>query len=154
MAWKKLVLQKLLPANKIDSIFLFKTCFGTEFGEFAYIFYPWNGLSSIFLLCGTIRNGIREFSVIWNGSEWNSESLLLFLFHDTVFWAFFSSAEQFGTEFRGIFVPRNGQNSAGTNQLFCLFRLLFNNFLVGNCQPYLGYMHPSKALTWNTCEYK
>jgi hypothetical protein len=77
----------------------------------------------------------REFSVLWNGSERKSESLLLFLFHGTEFRAFFSSAERFGTEFREFSVPRNSRNSAGTNQLFRLFRLPRNNFFVGNCQP-------------------
>ena len=36
------------------------------------------------------------------GSERNSESLLLFLFYGTEFRAVFSSAEGFGTEFRGF----------------------------------------------------
>jgi hypothetical protein len=56
------------------------------------------------------------FSLLWNGSEWNSESLLLFLFHGTEFRAFLSSAERFGTEVREFSVPRNSRNSAGTNQ--------------------------------------
>ncbi len=63
-----------------------------------------------------------------NGLEGNSESLLLFLFHGTEFLTFFSSAECFGTEFREFSVPRNSRNSAGTNQLFRLFRLPRNNF--------------------------
>jgi hypothetical protein len=79
----------------------------------------------------------REFSVPRNGLERNSKSLLLILFHGTEFRAFFSSAERFGTEFREFSVPRNSWNSAGTNQLFHLFRLPLNNFFVGNCQPYL-----------------
>jgi hypothetical protein len=77
----------------------------------------------------------REFSVSRNGSERNSESLLLFLFDGTEFRAFFSSGERFETESQEFFVPRNSWNSDGTNQLFRLFRLLRNNFLVGNCQP-------------------
>jgi hypothetical protein len=39
-------------------------------------------------------------------------------------------------KFREFSVPRNSLNSAGTNQLFRLFRLPRNNFLVGNCQSY------------------
>jgi hypothetical protein len=117
---------------------LSETCFRTVFREFAPIFFPRNGIPSIFLLCGTVRNGIpRVFcSADWfTGSDWNSESLLLFLFHGTEFREFFSSAERFGTEFREFSVPRNSWHSAGTNQLFRLFRLLRNNFFVGNCQP-------------------
>ncbi len=99
--------------------------FGTEFQVFASI-------------C-VLRNGIPSCFLPRNASEWNSESLLLFLFHGTEFRAFFSSAERFGTEFREFSVPRNRQNSAGRNQLFRLFRLFRlpqNNFFVGNCQPY------------------
>ncbi len=79
----------------------------------------------------------REFSVPRNGSERNSEILLIFLFHGTEFRAFFSYAKRFGTEFRefSVPVPRNSRNSAGTNQLFRLFRLPRNNFFVGNYQP-------------------
>ncbi len=42
------------------------------------------------------------FSLPRKGSERNSESLLLFLFYGTEFRVFFSSAEGFGTEFRGF----------------------------------------------------
>jgi hypothetical protein len=58
----------------------------------------------------------------------STESLLIFLFHKTEFRTFFSSAEWFGTEFRKFSVPRNSRNSAGTNQLFHLFRLPRKNF--------------------------
>jgi hypothetical protein len=75
------------------------------------------------------------FSLLRNGSERNSEGLLLILFHGTEFRAFFSSAGWFGTEFREFSVPRNSRNSAGTNQLFRIFHLPRNNFFVGNCQP-------------------
>ncbi len=46
------------------------------------------------------RNGIRV--LLRNGSERNSESLLLFLFHGSEFCALFSSAEWFGTEIREL----------------------------------------------------
>ncbi len=69
------------PANRIDSIFSKKKCFGrnssilfhgtkfqvvfssaewcrTESREFASIFVPWYRILSIFLLCVTVRNGI------------------------------------------------------------------------------------------------
>jgi hypothetical protein len=98
-----------------------------------------------------------------NGSERNSESLLLFLFHGTEFRVIFSSAKGFGTEFReygSIFdprngipscflfrgrirneipevsVPRNSRNSVGNKHLFRLFRLPRNYVFVGNSQPY------------------
>ncbi len=73
------------------------------------------------------RTEFREFSVPRIGSEENSESLLRFLFRGREFRAFFS-AERFGTEFREFSIPRNCRNSAGTNQLFRLFRPLRNNF--------------------------
>ncbi len=63
-------------------------CFGTEFREFASSFAPRDGIPSCML-----------FSLPRNGSERNSESLLLLLLHATEFRAFFSSAEWFGTEF-------------------------------------------------------
>jgi hypothetical protein len=47
----------------------------------------------------------------WNGSEQNSESLLLFLFHRMEFRVVFFSAEGFGSEcreFASICIPRNG----------------------------------------------
>jgi hypothetical protein len=42
------------------------------------------------------------FSLLRNGSDRNSESLLHFLFHGSEFCAFFSSAEWFGTEVREL----------------------------------------------------
>ncbi len=105
----------------------------------------------------TERNS-ELFSLPRNGSEQNSESLLLFLFHVTEFWDVFSSADGFGTDFRkyaSIFVPRNGipscflfrgrvrngipevsvprnsRNSVGNKHLFRLFRLPRNHFFVG-----------------------
>ncbi len=59
------------------------------------------------------------FSLPWNGSERNFESLLLFLLHGTEFRAVSSSAERFGREFRefaSISVLRNGIPSCF---LFC-----------------------------------
>jgi len=55
--------------------------------------------------------------------------------HGTEFRVVLSSAEWFGTEFRGISVQRKSRNSFGINQLFRLFRLPRDNFFVGNCQP-------------------
>ncbi len=109
----------------------------------------------------TERNS-ELFSLPRNGSEQNSESLLLFLFHGTDFRVVVSSAEGFGTEFReytSIFVtrngipscflfrgrvrngipevsiPRNSRNSVGNKHLFRLFRLPRNYFFFGNSQP-------------------
>ncbi len=81
-----------------------------------------------FFLCSTERNS-ELVSLPQNGLEQNSESLLLFLFHSTLF-------PPLGTEFREFSVPRNSRNSAGTNQMFRLFHLPRNIFFVGNCQPY------------------
>jgi hypothetical protein len=88
------------------------------------IFVFRNGIPSIcFYFCSTERNS-ELFSLPRNGSERNSESLILFLFHGTELRAFFFSAEWFGTEFREFSDPWNSRNSAGTNQLFRLFCLL------------------------------
>ena len=54
------------------------------------------------------------FSLPRNGSERNSESLLLFLFHGTEFRVVFSSAEEFGRKFWELassLVPWNGIHS-------------------------------------------
>ena len=90
--------------------------FGTEFQLFASIFVPQNGSPSCFLFRRMVQNGITRACFY--------------------FWPFFSSAERFGTELREFSVPRNSRNSAGINQMSCLFRLPRNNFFVGNCQPY------------------
>ncbi len=95
-----------------------------------------NGIPRIrFYFCSTERNS-ELFSLPLKGSEGNSESLLLFLVHGMEFRVVFSSAEGFGTEFREFSVPQNSWNSIGSNQLFRQFRLPWNNFFVGNSQPY------------------
>ncbi len=43
---------------------------------------------------------VEQVSLPWNGSERNSDSLLLYFFHGTEFQVVFSSAEVFGREFR------------------------------------------------------
>ncbi len=91
-------------ANRIDSMFLSETCFGTEFRVvvssaewfgtefqvFAYSFVPRNGIPSCFHFCGMVQNRIlsvcfkfcsmvqnsEHFSPLRNGSEWNSENFL------------------------------------------------------------------------------
>ncbi len=71
-----------------------------------------NRISSVCLyFCSTERN-FKLFSLPRNGSEQNFERLLLILFHGAEFWAFVSSVEWFGTEFREFSVPRNSCNSA------------------------------------------
>ncbi len=126
--------------------------FGTEFREFFKLYFcfternselfslPRNGsvdrnkiLSACFYFCSTEWK--KLFSLPCNSSEWNSESLLPFLFHGTEYRAFFSSAERFGTEFREFSVPRN---SARTHQLFRLFRLPRNHFLSEIVNPNYG----------------
>jgi hypothetical protein len=125
MAWKKLVLQKIMLRDMLRN----------RIPRVCFYFFPRNGIPRIFLLCGTVWNGIPRVFVPRNGSDLNSESLLLFLFHGTEFRAFFSSVERFGTEFREFSVPRNSRNSAGTNQLFRLFRLPRTNFLSEIANP-------------------
>ncbi len=83
----------------------------------------------------TSERNSELFSLPRNCSDRNSDNLHLILFYSKEFRAFFSSVERFGTEFREFSVPWNSRNSAGTNQLFRLFRLPRNNFSVGNCQP-------------------
>jgi hypothetical protein len=79
-----------------------------------------NGIPSGFLFRGMVRNGIPRvcfyfcsternselFSLPRKGSELNSASMLLFLFHGTEFRVVFSSAEGFGTEFREFLFRR------------------------------------------------
>ncbi len=135
MAWKKLVLQKILLKQT----------------ELTACFHPRHASERKSELLSLLRNvseqnskclliflfhGTELFSLPQNGSEGNSERLLLTFFMHGKFWEIFSSAERFGTEFWEFSVPRNSRNSAGTSQLFPLFRLPRNNFLVGNCQPY------------------
>ncbi len=123
--------------------------FGTEFRQFASIFFPWNGIPSCFLFRLRIRKGILRV-------------FFYFCIHGKEFRVVFYSAEVFGREFRefaSIFVQRNGipssflfrgrvrngiprfsvprnrRNSVGNNHLFRLFRLPRNYFFVGNSQP-------------------
>jgi hypothetical protein len=75
------------------------------FQEFASIFVPQNGIRSCFLFRGIVPESLLLryfssternsdlFSLSGKGSEWNSESLLLFQFHGTEFRIVFSSAE-------------------------------------------------------------
>jgi hypothetical protein len=61
-----------------------------------------------------------------NGSERNSESLLLFLLHGTEFRAVFSSTERFGREFREFALPRNDlERNSESLLLFLLHRTEF-----------------------------
>ncbi len=114
--------------------------------------------------CYTLNSGALcdLFSLPQNGSEQNSESLLLFFDPRNRIPSGFSSAKWFGMEFQefaSIFVPQNGipscflfrgtvrngipnysvprnsRNSVGNDRLFRLFRLPRNYFFVGNSQP-------------------
>ncbi len=131
--------------KNISHINLFQfaeTCLHVSCRVFSYM----ERNSELFLFSGMVRNGIPTvcfyfcsternselFSLPRKGSESNSESLLLFLFHGTEFRVVSSSAEGFGTEFREVSVPRNSRNSVGNDHLF---RLPRNYFFVGNSQP-------------------
>jgi hypothetical protein len=104
---------------------------------------PRNGRNGIprvcFNFCFTEWN-FEFFSLLWNGSERNSESLLLFLFYGIDFRVIFSSVERFGTEFREFSVSQKTRNSVGNNHWFRLFHLPQNYFFVGNSQPSFLYM--------------
>ncbi len=112
---KKLVLQKiLLQQTELAA------CFCRDMLR--------NGIPRVcFFFCSTEQNS-ELVSLTGNCLERNSESLPEYL-------AFFSSAETFEAEFREFSVQRNRRNSAGTNQLFRLFRFSRSNFFVGNCLP-------------------
>jgi hypothetical protein len=116
------------------------------------------------VLCGTLKNTvpfasakfIKHFSsllchirvcyncglfyLLRNGLEWQSESLLLFLFHGTEFRVVFSYSEGFGTEFREFFVSRNSRNSVGNMRLFHLF-CLPRNYIFLSVGLYLNFRH-------------
>jgi hypothetical protein len=63
--------------------------FGTEFRQFASIFFPRNGIPSCFLFRWRIRKGILRVC-------------FYFCFHGMEFRVVLSSSEGFGTEFRGF----------------------------------------------------
>jgi hypothetical protein len=80
----------LIHGMKFRVVFSSTDWFRMEFREFASIFVTWNGIPSISLFRGMIRNGIprvclnfcstvqnsEHFSLPRNGSERNSESFL------------------------------------------------------------------------------
>jgi hypothetical protein len=101
--------------NGIPSCFLFHGMIGTKLHVFAFF-------------CFTERNS-ELFSLPRNGLVWNSENLLLFVFHKTEFQAFFSPAEWFGAKFREFSVPRNSRNSAN------IFRSLWSALASRTLQP-------------------
>jgi hypothetical protein len=109
-----------------------------------------NGIPTVcFYFCSMERNS-DLFFLPRKGSEPNSESMLVFLFHVTEFCVFFSSAEGFGREFREVSVPRNSQNSVGHDHLFRLFRLPRNYFLSEIPKPshyYLLLVFPSVLMS-------
>jgi hypothetical protein len=109
--------------------------------------------SELFSECSMVRNSKNLFLFLFHGTVQNSEH---FIFRrivrnriPRVCFYFCSTVQNFenlslprnGLEFREFSVPRNSQNSAGTNQCLCQSRLPQNNFYVGNCQPYVGPFH-------------
>jgi hypothetical protein len=100
--------------------------------EFGPIFFPQNGILAFFPSPERFGTEFREFSVLRNGSERNSKSLLQFLFHGTEFKEHSSPLRNSSDRNSDSFLFRG---TAGTNQMFRLFRLPRNNFFVGNCQP-------------------
>ncbi len=112
--------EETIPKLGMEGIgrkFYKKSCSANRIENWQHVFLRdmlWNGIPSFCLLRGMVRNRIpgvclyfcsternsELFSLTRNVSERNSERLLLILFHGTEFWAIFSYAEQFGTEFR------------------------------------------------------
>jgi hypothetical protein len=99
-----------------------------------------NGIPRVcFYFCSTERNSVF-FSLPRKGSERNSESMLLFLFHGTEFRVVFSSVE--GSEWnserflfrRTVGIPSE-INICSVNSIYCGII-----FLVGNSQPYIGLL--------------
>jgi hypothetical protein len=118
---KKLVLQKSCSSKQNSQHCFVEDMLRTEFREFSSIFVPRNEIPSCFLLC---RTEFREFASIF--VPWYR---ILSIF----------SPLRNGSE-------RNSESflfrgTAGTNQLFRLFRLPRNNFLsdIANpsCDPFL-----------------
>jgi hypothetical protein len=89
---EKIVLQKIL-LQQTEGVFSYTKCCGTEFREFASIFVSGNGITSCFLFHGMVRNIISNVCIYIcsternqnllplprNGSERNSESMLIFV---------------------------------------------------------------------------
>ncbi len=106
----------------------------------ASIFVPWKGIPRSFLFHGMVRSGIPSVCLYLsstegnsgliflprNGSERNSESLFLFLFHGTEF--IFLLCGMFQIGILRVFCSVVSRNATGTSQLFRLFRLPLNNF--------------------------
>ena len=59
-----------------------------------------NGIPRIYIYFGSTERNSELFFLPEKGSEQNYGRLFLFLVHGTEFRVFFSSAEEFGTEFR------------------------------------------------------
>jgi hypothetical protein len=101
--------------------------YGTGLELFFFIFHSMiqKGILKVcFYCCSTVRNS-EHFSQLF-GMEFRE--LASILFHGTKFRAFFSLAEWLGTTFLEFSVPRNKQNSVGTNHLFHLYCLPWNYF--------------------------
>jgi hypothetical protein len=84
--------KRSIRSSTIDDLLLLVLCLilRTEFRKLALLFVPWNGISSCFLFremvwnripsvffyfCSTARNS-ELFSLLWNGSDRNSDSFL------------------------------------------------------------------------------
>ncbi len=114
--------------------FLFRGMVLNGIPEFVSILCQWNSelyfllrngsernTESLLLFCSTLGNS-ELFFLAQKGSKRNYGSLLLFLF--------------LGKEFREFSVPGNIRHSIGNNHLFHLFRLPRNYYLVRNFQPH------------------
>jgi hypothetical protein len=82
-----------------------------------------NGILSIFISRGLIRDKNDEVPIIFSPTEW---------FRTKAFFIFSGMAR---TEFQAFSVPLNRRNLIGMNQNFHLFRVPWNNFFLGKLQP-------------------
>jgi hypothetical protein len=97
----------LFHGTEFQVVFSSAEWFRTEFRECASIVVTRNRIPSIFLFRGMVQNEIQR---------------VCFYFVQ-LYRTFFYSKEWFGPEFLKFSVLRNSRNSAGTNQLFRLFRV-------------------------------
>jgi hypothetical protein len=109
----------------------------------------WNGIPRVcFYFCSTERNS-ELFSLPRKDSEWNSASMLLFLFHGTEFRVVFSSAEGIGTEFREFLF--RGTAGIPSEITYCSVNSVFRGiiFLSEIPNPKQNQMPTSHAINYN-----
>ncbi len=171
MTWKKLVLQKILlqqielteffcprhaSERNSESLLLFlfhgtefrvgfssAEWFGKQFQVFASIFVPRNRIPSCFLFRGMVQKGIfcRGFA-----SKFVPRYRIPIIF---------PLCGMIRNGFPRVFCSKEQPDSAGTNQLFHIFRLPRNNFLSEIANPRTASLHRIDTvpayLHWRAC---